>query len=88
MRDKLAIALASKADLALSRTHDLAKTPGGLAHAALQGMPLHAASHASLYALTPMMEFVHKVVALTLALLLTFGTYAVVDPHFARFAAA
>src|SRR3989344_2952631 len=39
------------------------------------------------YALTPITELLHKVTALALALMLTFGTYAAVDPSYARFAA-
>src|SRR3989344_3288005 len=44
------------------------------------------AAHVPSYALSPIAEFFHKVVALTLALMLTFGTYAAVDPSYARFA--
>src|SRR3989344_6993833 len=35
---------------------------------------------------SPALEFLHKLVALTLAFMLTFGTFAVVDPSYARYA--
>ncbi|HEY4525050.1 MAG TPA: hypothetical protein VJL39_01645, partial [Candidatus Paceibacterota bacterium] len=43
--------------------------------------------HIPLYAVSPLLEFVHKVVALVVAFMLTFGTYAAVDRDTARFAA-
>jgi hypothetical protein len=71
--------------------------PGGfepLAHAAiarshpLAQVPLaHVLAHTPVYALSPLAEFVHKVIALSLAFLLVFGTYAIVDPQYSRFAA-
>jgi hypothetical protein len=41
----------------------------------------------SLYAISPGVEFLHKLIALTIAFMLTFGTFALVDPQTSRFAA-
>src|SRR3989344_325545 len=61
-----------------------------LARAVVRGahrVPLSKAHVLPTYALTPVAELLHKVTALALALMLTFGTYAAVDPSYARFAA-
>ena len=44
------------------------------------------AAHIPAYTITPLAEFFHKLTALTLAFMLTFGTYALVDPRAAHFA--
>ena len=46
---------------------------------------LHA--HTPLYTLTPAVGFAHKLIALALALTLTFGTFAAVDPSYASYVA-
>ncbi|MDO8482092.1 MAG: hypothetical protein Q7S75_03340, partial [bacterium] len=56
-----------------------ANTPSGAVDAALRLAP-----HASFSLVTSATEFAHKLVALFVAIMLTFGTYSVVDPHYAR----
>jgi hypothetical protein len=79
MHATLATALATRSSSSLAGR--FASTPAGISDAMLQ------TSHVPVYALTPAMEFLHKVVALTLAFMLTFGIYALVDPQYAHFAA-
>ncbi|PIR82429.1 hypothetical protein COU20_02220, partial [Candidatus Kaiserbacteria bacterium CG10_big_fil_rev_8_21_14_0_10_59_10] len=43
-------------------------------------------AHAPLYATSPLLEFLNRVAALVTAFMLTFGTYAIVDGQYARFA--
>ncbi len=43
-------------------------------------------AHAPLYAVTPVGELFHKAFALTLAFVLTFGTYSLVDPTYLKLA--
>src|SRR3990167_417237 len=45
------------------------------------------AAHIPAYTITPLAEFFHKLTALALAFMLTFGTYALVDPQVVRVAA-
>ena len=77
----MALAVAAQAHEGAVHAKDFLNAPGGFAHAALS------AAHVPVYTLTPLTEFFHKVVALALTLMLTFGTYAAVDPAYARFAA-
>ncbi|OGG45496.1 hypothetical protein A2673_02460, partial [Candidatus Kaiserbacteria bacterium RIFCSPHIGHO2_01_FULL_50_13] len=56
---------------------NITRIPGALDSALHQ----HAA-----YAVSPVVEFAHKFTALTMALMITFGTYAFVDPQSASFA--
>ena len=60
--------------------------PAGASHAALQTLPVQGAVHMPLYAVTPVMEILHKTISVFIALMLVFGTYAAVDPQYARFA--
>ena len=53
--------------------------PAGLPDAALRVIP-----HTASYALSPAVEFMHKAVAAIVALALTFGTYSLIDPHYAE----
>ncbi|MBI5469691.1 hypothetical protein HY968_00005, partial [Candidatus Kaiserbacteria bacterium] len=59
--------------------------PTGMSDAAMNAMHTPLAAQAS-HLVSPAVELVHKLVALTLALSLTFGTYALVDPQYAKFA--
>src|SRR3989338_1185123 len=81
IKNKLAGAVAAHTRNGHGQAKLLSSMPGGFAHAALTG------AHIPVYALTPLTEFLHKVTALALTLMLTFGTYAAVDPAYARFAA-
>src|SRR3989344_2743705 len=65
----------------VSRAAQIANSPYGITEIA------HKLAHVPVYAVSPIGEFIHKLTALTLALMLTFGTYALVDPAYARFAA-
>ncbi|KKW23449.1 MAG: Hemagluttinin family protein, partial [Candidatus Kaiserbacteria bacterium GW2011_GWB1_52_6] len=58
---------------------EASKVPG-IAHAALQSAQVPA------YVVTPVTEILHKIVALTLAIMLTFGTFATVDRSITYFA--
>ena len=80
IKNKMESALARQTRDDAGHAKLLFSAPGGFAHAAFT------AAHVPSYALSPIAEFFHKVVALTLALMLTFGTYAAVDPSYARFA--
>jgi len=81
LRKKITGAIAAHGGKLTARASAFANIPTGLTNAALQG------AHVPLYTVTPMMEFLHKLIALALTLMLTFGTYALVDPQYARFAA-
>ena len=81
IKNKMALAVAEQARQGVGQAKNLLNAPGGFAHAALS------AAHVPAYTISPVTEFIHKVVALTLTLMLTFGTYAAVDPSYARFAA-
>src|SRR3989344_9334597 len=81
IKNKMAVAVARQSRDGHGQAKLLSSMPGGFAHAALT------ATHVPVYTLTPLTEFFHKVVALALTLMLTFGTYAAVDPAYARFAA-
>src|SRR3989344_312899 len=65
----------------VSRAAQIANSPYGISEIATK------LAHVPVYAVSPIGEFIHKLTALTLALMLTFGTYALVDPAYARFAA-
>src|SRR3989344_2531444 len=64
----------------LNRIAHIASAPYGIAESAVKAV------HVPVYAVTPVAEFFHKLTALTIAFMLTFGTYALVDPQYARFA--
>src|SRR3989338_6264651 len=87
IKNKMAAAVAGQTRGAMGQAKNFLNTPGGLAHAAFQTLPTQAGAHVPAYVLTPMVEFFHKVTALALSAMLIFGTYAVVDPSYARFAA-
>ena len=87
IKNTLASAVAMQTSYAAAHAKQFLAAPGGFSHAALHGLPAHAAAYVPVHTLTPVMEFAHKVMALTLAFMLTFGTYAAVDPQYARFAA-
>ncbi|MBI5458065.1 helix-turn-helix domain-containing protein, partial [Candidatus Kaiserbacteria bacterium] len=87
IKNKMAAAVAGQTRGVLGQTRQFLNTPGGLAHAAFQIVPAQVGTHIPSYTLTPVMEFFHKVVALTTAVMLVFGTYAAVDPAYAQFAA-
>ncbi len=80
IRGKLLEALNTKTPEAVKSAANLAYAPGGFTSAAFQTL------HVPVYTLTPLMEFAHKLIALTLTLALVLGTYAAVDPQYARFA--
>jgi hypothetical protein len=65
---------------ALDTVTRISHAPAGATEAALRAI------HVPVYVMSPMTEFMHKLVALTVAFVLTFGSYAAVDPEFARFA--
>src|SRR3989344_2673002 len=75
VQEKIARAVASS-EKSLTRVSKMTRTPGALDSA------VH--SYAS-YALSPTVEFLHKLTALTVAFMLTFGTYSFVDPQYAAF---
>ncbi|MCR4325218.1 MAG: hypothetical protein NUV59_00210, partial [Patescibacteria group bacterium] len=79
--DKLKRSLAQGAAASFDSVASLVGTPMGGAHAALH------ATYVSAHTVNPVVEFLHKLTALTLAFLITFGTYALVDPQYARYAA-
>lgn len=56
-------------------------TPPGISDIALRVAP-----HASSAIVSPVAEFIHKLVALTLACAVTLGTYSLVYPQYARYA--
>ena len=86
IRAQMANAFASRGHQTMAHaSRFVQQAPTGLTHAALQTLPVQTGAHLS--TITPLMEFVHKVIALTLTLILTLGTYALVDSHAARFAA-
>jgi hypothetical protein len=72
-------ALAAQAARALGQVSQFASAPTGVSDAAVR------AAHVPLYAISPWMEFVHKAIALTFALVLVYGAYAMINPQFARF---
>jgi intein/homing endonuclease len=80
IKNKVTSAVVAQTSKAAEQMKTLAQVPSGITNAALS-------AHVPLYTVTPLMEFVHKLIALTLAFMLTFGTYALVDPQYARFAA-
>jgi len=55
-------------------------TPSGFSSALMQS------THVPVYTVTPVIELLHKFIALALAFTLVFGTYAIVDPNYASFA--
>ncbi len=63
----------------------IGSAPAGFAHAALAHIP--ASVHVPAHIISPLAEFIHKLTALSLAVMLTLGTYAFVDPQYARYAA-
>ncbi|MSU73968.1 DNA-binding protein, partial [Candidatus Kaiserbacteria bacterium] len=89
IKNKMAAAVAAQTGDGVGQAKYLFSAPGGLAHAALSAVhvPALSLSNVPAYALSPITEFFHKVVALALTLMLTFGTYAAADPSYARFAA-
>src|SRR3989344_6161189 len=80
IKAKMASALAAQSEKTLSHISSVVSAPTGFTHAVLQ------TAHVPAYTITPVAEFFHKLVALTLAFMLTFGTYALVDPRAAHFA--
>ena len=80
IRERMTQALAKHGEKSLSGVRAFAATPAGISHAALQAV------HVPIYTLTPMMEFAHKLIALTLTATLVLGTYAAVDPQNAKIA--
>src|SRR3989344_957424 len=85
MYERLASAVAANGSRAVSGAASLASSSTGVTDAALrfagQGI-----AHVPAYAVTPLSEFAHKLVALTLAAMLTLGTYALIDPQSVQFA--
>ena len=74
--------------LAKAATKKVSTLPSGTFHAAASlGSHLSQQAGASLHVLSPVTNFFHKLIALTVALLLTFGTYTIVNPEAARVAA-
>ncbi|KKW19354.1 MAG: hypothetical protein UY63_C0016G0024, partial [Parcubacteria group bacterium GW2011_GWA2_51_10] len=65
--------------LAVRAAHAPAGISLGIADAAQRFVP-----HASAYVMHPAVELLHKAVALVIAISLTFGTYSLVDPTYAR----
>ncbi|MEK7093336.1 MAG: hypothetical protein AAB927_02520, partial [Patescibacteria group bacterium] len=85
MYEKLSAAVAKKGQVVFDGAANLSVSPFGFADAAAR-LAAQSAMHVPAYAITPVGEFMHKLVALTLAFMLTFGTYALVDPRSAHFA--
>ncbi|MCE9541112.1 hypothetical protein K8R03_00960, partial [Candidatus Kaiserbacteria bacterium] len=79
MRQKLGT-VASRHHAAVAGASRVLSSHAGLTDATIR------AAHIPVYTVTPFAEFMHKLVALTLACMMTFGTYALVDPQYARFA--
>lgn len=65
----------------------LLQAPSGIGSAALSALPMQLNTHLPTYAITPVTEFLHRFVALFFALLLTFGTFSLMNPQYGRFAA-
>src|SRR3989344_5516346 len=75
------------AALAKAAARKASALPGGALHAAVSaGSHLSAQTGISSPPLAPVKNFFHKVLALTVALMLTLGTYAFVNPDAAAFA--
>src|SRR3989338_5133716 len=85
MYGKLATAVAQAGTRVTDNAANIAASPSGVADAAIR-MAAQGAAHVPAYTITPLAEFFHKLTALTLAFMLTFGTYALVDPRAAHFA--
>ncbi|MDP3645825.1 MAG: hypothetical protein Q8R25_01945, partial [bacterium] len=85
---KITKAFVHKSERIFDRASHLSTAPAGVAHAALHGayMPALSLSNVPAHAITPATEVLHKVAALALALVLTFGTYASLNTDFAFFA--
>lgn len=60
-------------------------SPSGVHEAVVRALG-HTGAHVPVYTLTPFAEFIQKFIALLVAFTMTFGTYALVDPTYARFA--
>ncbi len=60
-------------------------SPSGVHEAVVRTLG-HTGAHVPVYTLTPFAEFIQKFIALLVAFTMTFGTYALVDPTYARFA--
>ena len=84
--EKLSAAVARKGSAVFGGVANLTASPLGVADAAAR-LAAKSVAHVPAYAITPVAEFFHKLTALTLAFMLTFGTYALVDPQAARVAA-
>src|SRR3989344_973628 len=85
MYGKLATAVAQAGTRVTDNAANIAASPSGVADAAIR-MAAQGAAHVPAYTITPLAEFFHTLTALTLAFMLTFGTYALVDPRAAHFA--
>ncbi|MEK7601548.1 MAG: NYN domain-containing protein, partial [Patescibacteria group bacterium] len=83
--EKLSAAVARKGSAVFGGVANLTASPLGVADAAAR-LAAKSVAHVPAYAITPVAEFFHKLTALTLAFMLTFGTYALVDPRSAHFA--
>jgi hypothetical protein len=79
LHEQMRAALAKKNDHVFSGAKNFASTPG-LAQAALQ------TAHIPAHAITPAAEVAHKLLALTLTLVLVFGSYAALNTDFEFFA--
>jgi hypothetical protein len=80
IHQQMAAALAKKSAGVFGHTAHFATAPAGIAHAAFHS------AHVPAHAITPATEVLHKIAALTLALVLTFGSYASLNTDFAFFA--
>ncbi len=85
VQDKLAAAALAQSARVAHAMPSIAAAPSGV-HEAVARTLSHAHVHVPVYTLTPAAEFLQKFVAIFVAFTMTFGTYAFVDPAYARFA--
>ncbi|MHB1087077.1 MAG: beta strand repeat-containing protein, partial [Minisyncoccota bacterium] len=75
----------ARGDGAMRFAPSMLATPSGVHEAVVRALG-HGGMHVPVHTLTPFAEFLQKFVALIVAFSMTFGTYALVDPSYARFA--
>jgi len=86
IHERLRRALERKSHVVANPVLTSVDVPAGLTHSTLQGLQLDVATHVPAYLITPAAEFLHKLAALVTAVIIVFGTYAVLNPSYAHFA--
>ncbi len=86
VQEKLKAAAVAQSAKVAHAMPSIAAAPSGV-HEAVARTLSHAHVHVPVYTISPATEFLQKFVAMLVAFTMTFGTYAFVDPAYARFAA-